>query len=407
VPCDGSNQQRLLARLASPHSGGRFTASASNASSLLTIPLYSASLASADSIMQAANEPATVRQRELLGAELLAWLGGMPLRHGFHVSMLNVEPSDLLVYMESYWIRQHVGSLLPGVTQPVASPSGVNSVLSHLSTLFEFLGRHGHYDEVAKTGNPVKSFLILRFKQGYGSTLQHDGYQEKSAVPLTADKVPLLIAHIDALAASSAGGMELLTLSRDAVLLLYSWHSTMRGTEGGRLVIADFHTAGRVQLFPDGFRPYTPAPEKLLILPTHGTKTNKRSRNHQDPVNLVRHEDPNLCVIRRLWSFMDMCFLGGQAPETFVLRPLSPNGAGFKHAAYSSSSFNKSQVIKYLTAAGIYEGETGHSFRRGGLQHTAHVAGPLAAALQGRIRTPSILARYLDPSRHLDNCRAP
>jgi hypothetical protein len=58
-----------------------------------------------------------------------------------------------------------------------------------------------------------------------------------------------------------------------------------------------------------------------------------------------------------------------------------------------------------LTALGLNTGETAHSFRRGTLQSTASsIGGPmgqLAAALQGRIKTPKILERYLDPNRHL------
>jgi hypothetical protein len=50
-----------------------------------------------------------------------------------------------------------------------------------------------------------------------------------------------------------------------------------------------------------------------------------------------------------------------------------------------------------------YQGETPHSIRQGTLQapYSSGAAGQLMAALQGRFKTPTILARYLGPDRPL------
>ncbi len=62
-------------------------------------------------------------------------------------------PADLLVYMESHWLPNHAGTMLPDGSV-IASPSGC---LSHLSTGFLLIGRDGDWDPSNGTGNPVVS----------------------------------------------------------------------------------------------------------------------------------------------------------------------------------------------------------------------------------------------------------
>lgn len=52
--------------------------------------------------------------------------------------------------------------------------------------------------------------------------------------------------------------------------------------------------------------------------------------------------------------------------------------------------------------AGVYKGQSVHSFRRGGMQHRHSVLGEPAEQVQGRalIKTPAVAARYLNPGRH-------
>ena len=51
-------------------------------------------------------------------------------------------------------------------------------------------------------------------------------------------------------------------------------------------------------------------------------------------------------------------------------------------------------------------GETNHSFRRGSLQATLRAgADPAELHQRGQIKTPVVLARYLDPSCHLSGSK--
>ena len=360
---------------------------------------YSRSLQSAAEVMTHANEPATNHAREKLGKEFSAWLHVLP--PGYATDLQGAGPEDLLVFMDYQWLPRHAGSKLPGFEAPVASPQGVACALSHMSTLFKRIGRIGAYNDATGSGNPCESPIILLYKQGYRRKLWEAGYQESSAVPMTEPKLHQLILHLDDLIRGESNQMVQLGYARDIVMLLYSWDSSMRGKEGGKLCLPDLHDASQQQLFPDpaGYQVSLAQPSEIWIRPTHGTKVNKQGRNKQDPVRLVAGPNPCFCVVSRMWKYLKCCKVAKQPISHYLLRPFTSNKRGFKEKPYSSSSFGK-RVKQLALTLGIYNGETGHSFRRGSLQHTHSVDGVLAAAEQGRIKTPAILARYLDPGRH-------
>ena len=366
--------------------------------------LYATSLGAAATVISHSNADETVGRRLCIGLEFQTWLGTLPSSSGFPVTLQTSRPEELLVFMQGHFILAHAGSTVPGLGHRVASPQGVSCALSHLSTLFEGLGRRGPYDPVHGTGNPCDCDEITRYKRGYRRDMWEAGYQESSAVPLGHPQLVALVRHLDLREPGSPFGQ--LLHERDGCLVLYSWASAMRGKEGGRLCLLDFFRADRrTPLFPGGvYSPGQPVPSEVWVLPTHGTKTNKRGRVHQDPVHLKSHLDPQLCFPTRLWAHLDHCLALGHGATHFVFRPQTAVRGHFKEAPFSSSSFNK-LVQDQLGRMGQFSGETAHSFRRGTLQHTAATEGVLAAAVQGRIKTPAILERYLDPNRHLGRLR--
>lgn len=317
-------------------------------------------------------------------------------------------PEDILVFMDAHFLREHTGSRLPGRVSLVAAPSSVKGSLSHLSTLFDHLGRRGPYDPVTGLGNPCDSTLVRNYKQGYTRDLWKAGFQEISAVPLTYSKVTEVVDHIDGqLVQPRLSPFRQLCLARDALLMLYCWDSGMRGKEGGQVSLQDLHHPNGTQIFPRGLDPEVllgPVPNHLLVLPTHGTKTNRKGRIHQDPIHLTRKDNDRHCFVSRLWCYLILALLSDVPMVDYLFRPQTAQRTTFANIAYSSSSVNQ-MLQGYLTAIGDNAGETGHSFRRGTLQATASATegplGVLAAALQGRIKTPAVLQKYLDPNRHL------
>ena len=383
---------------ASPRSGA---STAAPLGSSAAFQLYQHHLGVAADTIRGAVEDGTMARRLALGKEFGGFLASLP--SGYPSTLTTAGPAEVLVYLESHYIHAHAGSRLPGQTDKVASPSGVQTTISHLSSLFGSIGRRGPYDPADCTGNPCDSPEVQGYKQGYARRLWRAGYQETSAVPMTKALMVQLVAHVGQFRSGSSTPFHFLSQQRDILLILYSWYSAMRGKEGGQLCLSDLHRSDRSPLFPQGiFQPGTPVPNEIWVFPTHGTKTNKRSRNHQDPAHIARVVGaPDLCFPSLLWAFLELSHLTGHPVSHFIFRPQTPVRGQFKEAPFTSSSFLK-MVQGYLGQLGMFNGETGHSFRRGTLQATAAENGPLAAAVQGRIKTPAILGRYLDPSRHLN-----
>ena len=363
--------------------------------------LYQTSLTLAARTISHANVDATVDRRLAISRELQLWLQGLP--PPFPNTLQAARPEEVLVFMQSRYIHHHVGTRRRDDAPSTASPSGVSCALSHLSTLFASLGRQGPYDPLTGLGNPCDSDPVRRFKRGYHRDMWAAGYQESSAVPASLAKIERVVDQLTDTLSPSRSALQNLCTERDALLLLYSWDSAMRGKEGGSLCLADFHDSHRVPLFPTGYQAGLPLPEQVWILPTHGTKTNKRGRAHQDPVHLVRHPEKQskYCFLTRLWGYLAYSHSHGYPVTHFVFRPLSRDKQGFSDNAFSSSSFNH-MYKSHLAECGIYNGETPHGVRRGTLQSTAASSpgGVLTAALQGRIKTPRILDKYLDLGRH-------
>ena len=267
--------------------------------------LYQKGLTQAQTVIEQSVQEATLTRRQTVGAELSDWLLKLP--DPYPRDLLKVRPEELLCFLETHWVHTHVGSQLPGSDTLVASPSGVDGVISHLSSLFDSLGRSGPYDDTTNGGNPCLSTPIQKYRRGYHQMLWAAGYQESSAVPLTQAKVEALVTKLDLAARQSADHLTMLVQMRNALVILHAWTTAYRGTESGKLCLLDLHTTERVPIFPNGYDPDIPLPKTITGLPSHGTKTCKRSRCHQEPVQYHLLDKPEFCFLRHLWAYMQLC----------------------------------------------------------------------------------------------------
>lgn len=174
-------------------------------------------------------------RREKVAAAFQAWLLSLPAR--WHRRLATVTPEHVIVYSEIVWLLQHAGSLLPDGSA-VASPSGHNTTLSMLSTIFNLLGRHGGPAPVRAPPSPLSWCLHTA---AYCSGLQKRG-QEGSAVPLQlADHHALLDALAAETAAAAAGSLEQLVLISTTATCSFMWDGCRHGRqEVGHLEVADY-----------------------------------------------------------------------------------------------------------------------------------------------------------------------
>jgi hypothetical protein len=319
-------------------------------------------------------------------------------------------PDDVLAHAELF-AQQHAGSVLPD-GQSVAAPSSIEGMLAHLSTGLSLLGRVGPYERSTGQGNPLSSPEVTYYRRGYGLDLFRAGYEERSAVPLSEPKLRTLLNHLDRCAAEpSVSAFRRLLLSRDAIGFLLMWQTTMRGDNAGRIELDDLRPlSSPAPGFRDGAPPLRfplpPAffsPASGMQIEVRGTKPVQGRRS--DPMVVMIHPEPALCLLRRINAFSIACAAPGLPPgcrlRRFLLRPANRGGNDFEERALTSDALNQ-RLGQHLSAAGVDGGETNHSFRRGALQaaHAEGVSPPLLHRL-GQIRTPDVLRRYLHPSRHL------
>ena len=223
-------------------------------------------------------ESATTARREKTMLELDQWLSCLPSSWG--KSLLTCTPTDVIIFMERSWLAKHGGTVLPDGSI-VASPSGVNSCLSSLSTGFSLLGRGGGWSPVTPHGNPMHSAVLVHWRKGYKLQSWRRGCQETSAVPMTSNKAFELVDYIDSVAAASSNVMEVLLCQRDALIVLLMWESCLRGVDCGKLRVEDFFTL-------EGSSAHLTLPELILIasqiiIRPNGSKLSKGAGQEQSP----------------------------------------------------------------------------------------------------------------------------
>ena len=136
---------------------------------------YSQALQTARQYQQRHWQPSTNAQRERVWTEFSEWhlqhLPGDPAQ---------CRPDDILVYLTSHWLQHHGRQVMEdGNTQP--APNTLASMLGHLSTRLQELGRRGTWDPTSGEGNPCQSMELTTFKGGYANSMQDAGYRPQAA----------------------------------------------------------------------------------------------------------------------------------------------------------------------------------------------------------------------------------
>ena len=341
------------------------------------------------------------KQRDAAG-ELASWLDNF----GEGSNLTNCTPEDLLIYIVEHWLPTHRGRKRE---DGLCGPSALKSHLSSLSGHFTGIARDGRYDESSGRGNPCDSVWVSDFRKAYQRLSMQGGYQEESAVPLTAEKYQVLVRYLWGLIQSANTVLQAMLGLRDLLCAQYMWASTQRGHDVGKLGLEDFVDPAKPQQPFDGFPLLDPSRwppgyfGPRLCIAERGTKTNRFER--APPIYIQPNPgEPQFCFVRTLALYTAIARRpdapAGSEITDHLFRPLRPDRCGFKPEPLSSAALG-ARVRLHLMMSGAYEGETNHSFRRGALQHAAAQGAPLEALhAQSQIRTAAVLKRYLDTERH-------
>jgi hypothetical protein len=97
----------------------------------------------------------------------------------------------------------------------------------------------------------------------------------------------------------------------------------------------------------------------------------------------------------------EMGLQGIPAESGFLFRPLNKSRTGLKDEPLKENALRK-RIQKHLTSAGLFEGETLHSFRRSAVQNAAELEGFDVEKLmkRGRWSSHSAFKRYIEEIQH-------
>jgi integrase len=309
------------------------------------------------------------------------FLGRLP-KH-WKRSMATAVPLDIVAYLEGHYIWNHGRTKLPN-GEVVPAFDTVKGVLSALRRGFMNLGRTGPWSDETLTGCPRGGVLVSDWLAGYGRDLFKWGYEACAAYPLTDEKRRKLVDYIDecraAIADTDPFGAAL--LEELALVFCYLWDSIQRGAEGARLQFSDLHEtdAGTVA-----------APSMI--------KNRKRLRCGNI---LLSRGDPSDFLERLPAWKVTLAALGRPTAGAHPVFPaVDGRGAArvFSKDPMSGSTLY-SRLVSTLKAAGLYEGESTHSFRRGGVQALVALGVPEhEIADRMLISTPAVVREYADQTR--------
>lgn len=265
-------------------------------------------------------------------------------RNPFGVSEVTATSADVAAFLHSEYLPKHSGesrTVVPGTGERVMSASAVRTAVSHIAQTYRLLGAN-------EAVNPAASELVRSYRDGYANHLYEHGVREKRAKVFGASKLDALLADMDKRIAASEG-FERCNLVMDKAAFLYTWESCARGAECGALLSSQVER------------------EEGVALPG-------RSKT-------VRHEPSARIPLQRDAGAERMTFLEASAQLVVCLTSLGVNlqegDALFRSMNRSRNGYSPGPMQagvllkrfqKHLKNAGLFEGETLHSFRRSSIQ---------------------------------------
>ncbi|GAQ92604.1 putative Phage_integrase [Klebsormidium nitens] len=269
-------------------------------------------------------------------------------RNAFGVTVETATSADVGAFVMGDWIPSHSAGCrtkLPGTGKTVPSASAVTHVVKDLSKSYSLLGYEGR-------NNPAKAEVVKSFRVGYEKLLHEQGVRVQRAKVFTEVKLDALLAHLARLLRESSPGLERCVLLSDQAAVLYLWETLARGKECGQL------QRRQVEL------------EEQAAYPGW-SKTVRQEPSARIPLAAPDSQD-RLTFVEAAEALLLGMVEAGHAvgEEGFLFRAMNRSRTGFVNEPMSSDTLRK-RLQRRLKEAGLFEGETVHSFRRSAVQHAA------------------------------------
>lgn len=273
---------------------------------------------------------------------------------------LEARDLDVIAFVHGYWLPRHRSACrtMVGVNKErTASASAIKGVVSHLSKSFNMFGKVGER-------NPALAESVRNYREGYRNALHDSGVREKRAVVFKEGKVQDLITWLENQIGKSSGLARCALLS-DLTIVHYLWESWSRGKECGELE------------------------SRQIVFDEQIVRAGWSKTVHEEPSAEIAVQKGFLQSAARLISACDEARV--PVGSGFLFRPLNERKDAFKMEPMSSGTMRR-RIQQRLKDAGLFEGETLHSFRRSAVQHAAGIEGYNVEKLMQRGRWSSYAA---------------
>ena len=322
-------------------------------------------------------------------------------------SLLTCTPSEVVCFLEQWRVARH-GKARPGDppgSQPDIAPSTLRNFASQLSQLCLTAGRvDTPWAQSNPNGNPVTHPSVTDYLGGYAHhCFLNTAYVDSGAVPMSLATYVRLQEYLVNKADKEPIPFQAALLWRDACLAAYLWETGQRGKEGCQLLISDFNYADvRCTAAWWDLAEGKPSLEyPLLVESSRGTKS--RKSKHPGTLELDVHANEAMgtgVLVKLLPPYAHAMRVSGSPLLTRLFKPSNPAQDGFKDGEFTSSAFNK-RLQKHLQVLGIWNGETGHSLRRGSTQLLKELGATVAEIGEKRLwRRDTTIDLYLHKTRH-------
>lgn len=309
-----------------------------------TEALYERALQSFGQIAEKSVNEANNNSRKRTFGEFQEFLS----RNAYGVTVETATATDVGAFIVGDWIPKHSAGCrtkLPATGQVVPSVSAVNSVVKHLSKSYSLLGYEGR-------ANPAKAAVVKAFRTGYEKALHEEGVKIQRAKVFSEAKLDALLAYLSRLIKESSPGMERCVLLTDQAVGLYLWETLARGKECGELLFWQVEFEEQVA-YPGWSKTVRKEPSARIPLAA------------PEPEGRLTFLEAALQLVKALEETGN-----GIGEDGFLFRSLNRSRTAFVNAPMTSDTLRK-RLQKRLKDAGLFEGETVHSFRRSAVQHAA------------------------------------
>ena len=343
------------------------------------------------------------KRREKVVADWDLWASQYPA--SVRPNLAQCQPAEVICFLD-HWRESHVGKRSRDA--PDVAPTTLRAISGHLSAVMTSLGRCDTWSPERLKGNPAKHPSVASFLKGYDLyCFQEKGYSSSGAVPLTFSKYCQLRDYLFSSADSCADVSVKCTLLRDLCAFSYLWEAGHRGKECSSLLLSDFRyktlrgTLAWDDIVSGSLDPILP----LLVEGSQGTKT--QATRHPGVVELCKlpTSGGGGDLIRFLPKYAAAMADSG-SPLRDWLFPSRFLSDSTRRAPHISSSALRQRLVVHLSRLQLWEGETLHSFRRGGSQHEESCGHDVAAISKRRQwRCPKTAELYLHPLRHISRLK--